>query len=456
MKLKTFQKEFKFAISILTHVNRIIPFFSLYNCISRILGITKVQLFLIKGTVKSNNCSTTILFIGKGKSACARANYFAYTVFSQIERLVYIGEFLYRQVNSSDFKNAEIIVVDANIESTKKLLEQDFLLLPEVCFELDLTRSISDLIKRSSGRRKRSIKKIRSLNYSYVICRNNEKKFDFYYWKMYLPYIRSRFAIGAQPTSYLRSKAFYRKNGGVIFVLKGKRPIAGMLFRVRGKTLDVLNLGVYGGEQKYLKDCACEAALFFLIKWSKIKGLKSLNYGVTVPFLTNGIFQYKKEWGMFVEEVTDQLFCALKIVAFNENSLSFLLHNPFIFLGKNAMKEVVFVDHRLSKAELQKLFSIHLFPKVDSLIVIGYYDKKTEEKNVINFSSNSQNIPIVLGKALSRICLSFLKRGFDVDVFRERSQNLTLGLGLNSNSQIQNLDKIRKPILENKQVRRLP
>ena len=194
-----------------------------------------------------------------------------------------------------------------------------------------------------------------------------------------------------------------------------------MLFRVRGKTVDTLNLGVYDGDQKYLKYCACEAALFFLIKWAKIKGLRILNYGATVPFFTNGIFQYKKEWGMVMEEEEDQIFCALKVNSFNKNSLSFLLSNPLIFRGKNAIKGVVFVDHRLTKAELYKLFSIHLFPKLDSLIVIGYYDRITEEKNEIDFSSNSQNYPAVLEKELLRICSSFLKRGFTVDVFREKA-----------------------------------
>jgi hypothetical protein len=418
---KRFQEKFKFGVSVLRQANRTNPFVMVYSFISRILCIKKVQLFLIKGTVKHNNRSTTILFIGKEKAARARANYFADVVFTQIQSLEYLGEFLYRHVTPSVFKNAEIVVVDANMESTKKLLEKDFLLLPQVHFELDLTRSMSDLINRFSKRRKRSIKKIKSLNYSYVIFRNNDKFFDFYYWKMYLPYIRRRFGLGAQPCSYTHSKAFFKKNGGVIFVLNERRPIAGMLFRVRGKTVDTLNLGVYDGDQKYLKYCACEAALFFLIKWAKIKGLRILNYGATVPFFTNGIFQYKKEWGMVMEEEEDQIFCALKVNSFNKNSLSFLLSNPLIFRGKNAIKGVVFVDHRLTKAELYKLFSIHLFPKLDSLIVIGYYDRITEEKNEIDFSSNSQNYPAVLEKELLRICSSFLKRGFTVDVFREKA-----------------------------------
>ena len=173
MKQKTMRTAFIFAISILSYANRIIPFFSLYGRILRRLGITKVQLFLITGTIKNTNYLTNILFIGKKKytcgcanlfigteiSACERANHFASTVFSQIERLVYSGEFLFRQVNPSDFKNAEIIVVGPHIETTQNLLEKGFILLPKVRFCLDLTRSINDLTTRLSRRRLRSIKK---------------------------------------------------------------------------------------------------------------------------------------------------------------------------------------------------------------------------------------------------------------------------------------------------------
>lgn len=214
MIAKRFEEKFKSGVSVLRQVNRTNPFVMVYSFISRILGIKKVQLFLIKGTVKHNNRSTTILFIGKEKAARARASYFADVVFTQIQSLEYLGEFLYRHVTPSVFKNAEIVVVDANMESTKKLLEKDFLLLPQVHFELDLTRSMSDLINRFSKRRKRSIKKIKSLNYSYVIFRNNDKFFDFYYWKMYLPYIRRRFGLGTQPCSYTHSKAFFKKMEG--------------------------------------------------------------------------------------------------------------------------------------------------------------------------------------------------------------------------------------------------
>ena len=99
-----------------------------------------------------------------------------------------------------------------------------------------------------------------------------------------------------------------------------------------------------------------------------------------------------------MEEVKDQNFCALRINNFNENTLSFLLSNPFMFRGKKAIKGVAFVDHKLTEAEQNKLISTYLFPKLESLIVMGYYDKIVEEKNEIELSLKSQNHAVTLEK----------------------------------------------------------
>lgn len=417
MNVSAFRKVFMFAVSLLTRADRKLPFFKLYTCISHILGLENVQLFVIKGLVKDTNCSATTLFVGDETSAY----YFAYLGYSHIKKLFSLGKFLFRQVDPSGLTDVDVIVVDARAHRVSKFLKQGYLLLPQVSFSLDLGRPVCDIIKRSSRRRRRSIKELNRFNYSYAISRNNEKNFDFYYWKMYLPYTRKRFGMCAFTLSYSRLKALYRRNGGIIFVLKGKKPLAGMLFRTNGKTLYALNLGAYEGDQNYLRDLACQAALFFLIEWAKMKGIKSLNYGLTVPFLANGNFQYKKEWGMFMDEVAGKPFCALKINSLNGSSLSFLHQNPFIFLDAGVPKGVIFLDHRPSEKELQKIFSMYLFPKLDSLIVIGYYNHNTGAANETDFPIESQNMPDVLGKGLSHVYSSLRKRGFTVEVFvRER------------------------------------
>jgi hypothetical protein len=408
-----FRKALVFAEPVLTSFN-LFPF--VMHLYDHVCGrIQKVQVFLIKGLVKNTNYSVTTLFIGCKESAYQLA-YFAY---SEIEKMVSLGQFLSRQIDPSHLPEVEIIAVYVKKPLLGKFLERGYLLLPYVSFSLDLRRSIGYIIERSSRRRRRDIKKLESFNYYYTISRENEKDFDFFYRKMYFPYTKKRFKNAAKFETYQRLKALYRRNGGIIFVKKEGKPIAGILFKMRGETLHALRFGVYEGDHNLVKDLAGQAALFFLIDWAKMNGMKSLDFGSTLPFFSDGIFSYKKEWGMFVEDHSNQFFCALKLSNPNKGSLAFLQQNPFIFVDKGVMKGVVMVNHRPTKVELQQIFSKYYLPKLDSLIVIAYHSSNT---GVINETESSICIQNPSMKPMPCICLPLQKRGFNVETYTFTNQ----------------------------------
>lgn len=402
-----FRKAVVLAEPLLTRFN-LFPFvMHLYN---HFCGrIQKVQVFLIKGLVKSTNYSVTTLFIGCEESAYQ----LAYLAYSEIEKMVSLGKFLSCQIDPSHLPEVEIIAVSVKKPLLGKFLERDYLLLPYVSFSLDLRRSIGHIMKRSSRRRRRDIKKLESFNYSYTISRDSKKDFDFFYQKMYLPYTKKRFKRAAKFDTYLGLSALYRRKGGIIFVKKEGKPAAGILFKMRGETLHALRSGVYEGDHNLITDLAGQAALFFLIDWAKMKGMKSLNYGSTLPFFSDGIFSYKKEWGMFVEDQPNSLFCALKLNNPNKGSLVFLQQNPFIFVDKGVMKGVVLVNHRPTKVELQQIISKYYLPKLDSLIVITYHSSNTRVTNETEFSTCMQNPSV---KPIPGISLPLQKRGFNVEI----------------------------------------
>jgi len=302
-----------------------------------------------------------------------------------------------------------------------KFLKRGYLLLPYVSFSLNLRRSIDNIMKRSSRRRRRDIKRLESFNYSYTISRDNENDFDFFYRKMYFPYTKKRFKRAAKFETYLGLKALYRRNGGIIFVKKEETPIAGILFQIRGETLHALRSGVYEGDHNLIMDLAGQAALSFLIDWAKMKGMRSLDYGSTLPFFSDGIFAYKKEWGMFVEDHSNQLFCALKL-NLNKGSFSFLRQNPLIFVDKGVMKGVVLVDHRATKVELQQIFSKYYLPKLGSLIVITYHSSNKGGINETEFSTTLENLSDPSIKPILNICLPLQKRGFNVEIYTFTNQ----------------------------------
>jgi len=421
-----FQKASIPIRSLITRSTHLYPIFSYLN--NHIFGtIQKAQVFLIKGSLKKTSAGgspITTLFIGKEESAYQ----FAYLAYSQIEKMLYLGKFLSSQIDPARLPNIEVIVANIERPFARKFLKQGYLLLPTVDFNLDLCQSLEDIMKRMSRRRRRDIKKLECFDYSYTISRNNEKDFDFFYWNMYLPYTKKRFGKAAHIRTCFESKALCRGNGGIVFVKKEERPVVGILFQIRGKTLYALSFGVYEGNQKFVTDLAGQAALFFLVKWGKMNGLECLNYGVSMPFLREGTFMYKKEWGMRVEERTGDSVCALKFNSLGDGSISFLQQNAFILLNQGAMKGVVFVNHRPTKIELQKIFAKHIFPKLDSLIVIAYHNEpragNTEAIDRTEFSTRSPNFPDALVELLPRICLLLRERGFNVEVFeRTREQS---------------------------------
>jgi hypothetical protein len=353
---------------------------------------------LIKGLVKNTKCSIFTLFIGPEESAYQ----FAHLVYSEIEEMLPLGKFLLCQIDPSHLPHVEITVVNAKGSLIDRLLKAGYLLLPNVSFSLNLHGSTDQIINRSH-RRRRSIKKLQSFNYYYAITRNNEEDFAFFYWKMYLPYAKKRFGRAVQLYNYSRLKAVYRGNGGIVFVKKEEKHIVGILFQIRGKTLYANSFGVYEANKSFVTDLAGQAALLFLIKWAKTKGMKSLNYGKTMPFLRDGVFTYKKEWGMHIEQHADQRFCALRLNCRNEDVLSFLRQNPFMFVDKGAMKGFVLVNHKPTKLELQRIFSKHFVPGLNSPIIIAYHNHDTEITSKTEFSTRFNDFTDTLLRPLSSI-----------------------------------------------------
>ncbi len=372
----------------------------------------KANGYVIKGLMKGSNDKMTMLYVGTKNSAHQLAS----LVFAQINEFLPLGSILLREASVLSAMNVpEIVALDVQRPFVREFAKRHYLLLPNVNFILDMRFSMDDIMKRMSRRRRRDIKKIKALNYSYAICRDNDKDFDFFYHKMYLPYTKSRFGKAAYIKPYLESKTVYRSNGGLIFVKKDERSLAGILFHIHGKTLHAWSLGAHEGDQQLVEELAGEAALIFLIEWSKTQGIESLDYGISLPFLSEGIFTYKKEWGMSVNEQRDNAICALKFNSLNECSLKFLQQNPLVVIDKGELKGVVFIDHRATRPELQQIHSRYYIPNLHSLIVVSYYKPHPETINTVEPCAGK--LADSLMDPLQKICQTLHEKGFLVEVF---------------------------------------
>jgi len=389
----------------------------LLSLLRLLLGcICNVEIFLFKGVVRGTDRLSTAMYIGHKASAYD----FAGVVYSKILWVSLLGNLPAFRVDPSRLPNVEITAASVEEPLVGKFLKRNFLYLPLVDFSLDLRRPMSDIMKRLSRRRRRDLTKLANYNYSWTVHRDSEKDFDFFYWKMYYPYITRRFGRVAAIKGYLESKADYLDNGGIFFVNRGERPVAGILFQIREKTLYALCLGIYEGNQELVSNLAGQAALFFLIRWAQMKDLASLNYGLTVPFLRDGLFQYKKEWGMSAERTTGSIYCLLRLNVSNKDAFSMLSQNPFVFVDKGLMKGVIFVEHDTTRNELEHISSEYLSAGLDSLIVIACGDKNPDASKS-NAFSECRNFSHCLAYPLLNICMRLVERGLEVNVF-ERSR----------------------------------
>ena len=119
--------------------------------------------------------------------------------------------------------------------------------------------------------------------------------FDFFYHRMYLPYMRERH----------RSRAIYREHedmrksfdhGELLFIRKGQDLIAGVLidYQIMETIPRTTQLGVLDGNADYVREGALAAIYYYTIKYLKDKGHQRFNVGLSRPFLSDGVLRYKR------------------------------------------------------------------------------------------------------------------------------------------------------------------
>jgi len=377
----------------------------------RVFGDIPLEIFLFVGLVRGSDVATSILFVGSED----RAHLFARLVYSRIEKIHYMGSFLPFQINLRRFDGAELIVVQANKHFLDKLVDKGFLLLPWVRFGLDLRGSLNDIVKRAGEGRRRDIKEVERLDYSYTVLSDDDVGFDFFYWKMYLPYAKNRFEKAAITLTYPQMKAIYSRNGGILLVKKGESFVSGYLFFIKGKTIWAQYIGENAKIEGLGKKMVGHALYFFLIQWAKTQHLTEMDAGGALPLFSDGIFTYKKEWGMFVKKQYNHCW-ALRLNQPSEAALLLLQQNPFIFLENGKLKSAVFMGHRPMEAEVERALSKYCIPELDSSVVIAYYQPNPADEKSKETSARPRDSENTFPRALSGICSLLKKHGYTLEI----------------------------------------
>ena len=111
---------------------------------------------------------------------------------------------------------------------------------------------------------------------------------------MYLPYLQNRYA-NPLIEKISSMQTVLRGDGELCFIKKGDQRIAGVLFNQIGDTYYLLTIGLI--DESYLKEGAIAAMYYYGIQHATEKKAKFIDFGLTRPFLSDGVLIYKRKWG---------------------------------------------------------------------------------------------------------------------------------------------------------------
>lgn len=321
--------------------------------------ICRTPVFRLEGKTRTSQFDlSTLTFAGEETT-----RYFSELAYSDEVKIKYLGKTTYHSIPSAIADEKPDIVFAEFDRMFSKYLYRRFLLLPYIDTVLDISVPWDVILSRMRRDRRRGIREIKDRSYIYEITRDIEK-FNLFYYKMYLPFCKKRHGKKARFIPVIYSKKTFQKGGLLLVKLDGKY-VSGILYGLNKNTLFVPQHAVYLGRDEYI---AGQAALYFLMRWAKEKGYRQIDYGSTPPFANDGLFRYKRSWGMKIRPVSRfQKILGMRLCNFGNAVRDFLKENPFIFLDSERLQGLVLLDS--NETDLRSIRHHYHTPGLSGLVI---------------------------------------------------------------------------------------
>ncbi|MBN2483745.1 MAG: hypothetical protein JXD21_06055 [Candidatus Omnitrophica bacterium] len=229
--------------------------------------------------------------------------------------------------------------------------------------QLDSFRKIRQNKNRSAYYDIKAVEK-RGFEYEFT---KNPGLFDFFYRQMYLPYMDTRHGENKViPPLRMIRKGFRR--GGLFFVKKNGRYLAGAVVELQRAVFHPMFIGVLNGDISLTKKHVVTALYYFYFKFTQEHNYRMIDFGLSRAFLNDGTLRYKNKWNAYVEY--DPKRCnsyAFLINRYSQPVKQFLLKNPFISIEKDGLVGNVFYDatENISQEKMSHHYSMPGLSRLD-------------------------------------------------------------------------------------------
>ena len=325
--------------------------------IYRIVTQIRLPVFLAGGVGKTTNEPLHILFIGIDHTP----HFLFHKLFKndpvlQKERKIWIWNC--SKISQTYNSNVEGILVSVDRFFHRFLHKKEWFVLPHwVGMWFDSSKDLKVICDDLSRSAKRDVKIVKKQEFSFILTKDIEKIRSFYD-EMYLPTMSANVD---KDEVYIADFLFfllrYYKGYELMMINYGGKAIAGVFFLQKNDTILLEYAGVYQADPSLIKQGAFSAIYYFAIELAKQRKVKKIDFGGVRPFNDDGLFQYKKKWGLSVEPydiVSD--IAGITMLKSSQQLTQFLIDNAFIGMDKKGtFVWYVFSETNLKDADKRDL-----------------------------------------------------------------------------------------------------
>lgn len=294
------------------------------------------------------------------------------------------------------YQNADILLVSLSPIFCQGFLRKVSFEIPNVVeLVTDFSGFSDDILNEiKNTTNKDDIRKVRKYGYEYEISTNLED-LKYFYENCHRPFVQERHGRSVYVNPWREFKRYFEE-GELLLVKRDGHIVSGGLCQVKNKEYEILYNGVYQADSQLLKEGALSAEYAFSIVEAKKKGCKGINFGISRPFLKDGILQYKKKWKTHLRK-NPEINRAFKlwIRRFSPEAIFFLEDNPFIIREGGHFFGIVFFGEQniYSEKEITAILKKYYIEGMKRLIIVCLNaQRETQLKSI----SKHTQIPFVV------------------------------------------------------------
>ena len=311
---------------------------------------------LFEGKEATTGLPITAFYFGHGDNYAFLLNRLCteHRVIERRERLHPLGV---RRWVAQFSARASLLCADVELLPSRLLPADSFLRVPQwVRQKYAVPGTWAELLgSLRKNTRATDLRKVRKYGFTYRIT-SAEEEFRAFYSRMYVPYLRGRFAEEAIIEPEWKVLRQCRK-GELLQVLREGRLVAAVLLHRLAGRLAYVWVGVPEDVEGDLFRGAFSALYYFTLLYGFECGCREIDFLGSRPLLNDGLFHYKRKWGTHVEDSpVPRGDILLRPVIFDEAVRGFFASNSFIVRdGAELVGKVLLEGAPVTRSRLEEV-----------------------------------------------------------------------------------------------------